>query len=320
MQKGGGALAVDCFVMFCCFLMFPQKSWCSMSSLDPFRGLACHGREAKHHIWPSTSTCVPSIEPPRRGDAEVSTGVTLEKKTVWPNMVTFVFENRLYIMIFHYDCKQLYIFFIVAYYRQLHVNLKHLSFFFSFQGSLSRFGLSNTFFVMILLVTASLMFTNDANRLVLRPVEKMISRIEAFGRSNIDLEKEDRCVTKIHFFKGQINQHTGDFWSIFLFPRRTGPTLLFDPFVENELCDPGHPRQAAPGHENGRWRVQSRRDCEGGLNWPWAKNLWSESSGFQKLLKIMFSMFCNLYSLLLYLGIIRDPQPICAALSRLSRG
>lgn len=33
-----------------------------------------------------------------------------------------------------------------------------------------RFGLSNTFFVMILLVTASLMFTNDANRLVLRPV------------------------------------------------------------------------------------------------------------------------------------------------------
>ncbi|CAJ1377567.1 unnamed protein product [Effrenium voratum] len=48
-----------------------------------------------------------------------------------------------------------------------------------FNRNTALFGLSNTIFVMILLVTASLMFTNDANRLVLRPVEKMISRIEA---------------------------------------------------------------------------------------------------------------------------------------------
>jgi len=48
-----------------------------------------------------------------------------------------------------------------------------------FNRTTAAFGLSNTFFVMILLVTASMMFTNDANRLVLRPVEKMIGRIEA---------------------------------------------------------------------------------------------------------------------------------------------
>eukprot|EP00913_Durusdinium_trenchii_P002527 g2336.t1 len=48
-----------------------------------------------------------------------------------------------------------------------------------FNRTTALFGLSNTVFVMILLVTASLMFTNDANRLVLRPVEKMIGRIEA---------------------------------------------------------------------------------------------------------------------------------------------
>ena len=39
-----------------------------------------------------------------------------------------------------------------------------------------RFGLSNTFFVMILLITASLMFTNDANRLVLRPAGRLRTR------------------------------------------------------------------------------------------------------------------------------------------------
>lgn len=58
----------------------------------------------------------------------------------------------------------------------------YLTFYFDmrpFNRTTAAFGLSNTFFVMILLITASLMFTNDANRLVLRPVEKMISRIEA---------------------------------------------------------------------------------------------------------------------------------------------
>jgi len=58
----------------------------------------------------------------------------------------------------------------------------YLTFYFDmrpFNRTTALFGLSNTFFVMILLVTASLMFTNDANRLVLRPVEKMIGRIEA---------------------------------------------------------------------------------------------------------------------------------------------
>jgi len=58
----------------------------------------------------------------------------------------------------------------------------YLTFYFDmrpFNRTTAAFGLSNTFFVMILLVTASLMFTNDANRLVLRPVEKMIGRIEA---------------------------------------------------------------------------------------------------------------------------------------------
>ncbi|CAE7861948.1 ODA1, partial [Symbiodinium sp. KB8] len=48
-----------------------------------------------------------------------------------------------------------------------------------FNRQTSAFSLGVTFFVMVLLVTASLMFTSDANRLVLRPVEKMIERIEA---------------------------------------------------------------------------------------------------------------------------------------------
>jgi hypothetical protein len=44
-----------------------------------------------------------------------------------------------------------------------------------------RFGLSNTFFVMILLITASLMFTNDANRLVLRPAGRLRTRPRPFA-------------------------------------------------------------------------------------------------------------------------------------------
>lgn len=43
----------------------------------------------------------------------------------------------------------------------------------------SRFSLGLTFFVMVLLIVASMMFTRDANNLVLRPVQNMVERVEA---------------------------------------------------------------------------------------------------------------------------------------------
>eukprot|EP00440_Ansanella_granifera_P008143 gb/GFBE01008812.1/.p1 GENE.gb/GFBE01008812.1/~~gb/GFBE01008812.1/.p1 ORF type:complete len:959 (+),score=205.21 gb/GFBE01008812.1/:1-2877(+) len=48
-----------------------------------------------------------------------------------------------------------------------------------FNKESSGFSLGVTFFVMVLLVAASMTFTSDANRLVLQPVEKMIERVEA---------------------------------------------------------------------------------------------------------------------------------------------
>lgn len=49
----------------------------------------------------------------------------------------------------------------------------------SFQKTDAGWNLGVTGFVMVLLVAGSLMFTYDANRLVLTPVEKMIQRVEA---------------------------------------------------------------------------------------------------------------------------------------------
>eukprot|EP00930_Biecheleria_cincta_P032045 TRINITY_DN22234_c0_g1_i1.p1 TRINITY_DN22234_c0_g1~~TRINITY_DN22234_c0_g1_i1.p1 ORF type:complete len:618 (-),score=106.00 TRINITY_DN22234_c0_g1_i1:110-1963(-) len=43
----------------------------------------------------------------------------------------------------------------------------------------SVYSVIQTFFIMILLVGSSLLFSSDANRLVLQPVEKMIERVEA---------------------------------------------------------------------------------------------------------------------------------------------
>lgn len=48
-----------------------------------------------------------------------------------------------------------------------------------FNKTESKFSLGLTFFVMVLLIVASMMFTRDANNLVLRPVQNMVERVEA---------------------------------------------------------------------------------------------------------------------------------------------
>lgn len=52
-----------------------------------------------------------------------------------------------------------------------------------FARSEAQFSLGTTFFVCFALLTASLMFTNDANRLVLYPVENMISKVETIRKN-----------------------------------------------------------------------------------------------------------------------------------------
>jgi len=48
-----------------------------------------------------------------------------------------------------------------------------------YNQEISAYSLGTTFFVMVLLIFSSVMFTSTANRLVLTPVEKMIDRVEA---------------------------------------------------------------------------------------------------------------------------------------------
>eukprot|EP00931_Biecheleriopsis_adriatica_P117323 TRINITY_DN92852_c0_g1_i1.p1 TRINITY_DN92852_c0_g1~~TRINITY_DN92852_c0_g1_i1.p1 ORF type:complete len:961 (+),score=168.67 TRINITY_DN92852_c0_g1_i1:111-2993(+) len=58
----------------------------------------------------------------------------------------------------------------------------NLIFFFDirpYNRATSGFALATTFVIMVLLIGASLFFNNDANRLVLTPVEKMVERVEA---------------------------------------------------------------------------------------------------------------------------------------------